>query len=350
MKGLFCNSTLSNSTYTLDNGSVLWIQLVMAVLSIVGSGSIIVFALFQNLLGSRKVRALFFLSLADLLICFTWLVGVVLLNQTCNGHAACYNLHAVEQIFYLASFFYTLNYTWVLYVHLKEDYCRNMTGQSTLQFPGRTCPLTKITGVLSCVFPVLLMVPVFVVGNLNSCSRNLSKSYECLLMHTWVLYKPCGSLETTSCHHIHAYSIAIFITTFVLSLSGILVLMAKARSMYRRCVASDDGLLDARGWTSLRLLQRQMLLYSSAFAVCWFPALLLAILTLFNVQEGHLLYVILYMLQAFTSPSQGWINCLLCGWTQQRFHFLKTMEQRDADTQTPLLRSQKQKSYGAQCE
>ncbi|KAG5835110.1 hypothetical protein ANANG_G00268660 [Anguilla anguilla] len=314
MQSLFYNSTLSNSTVIFENGkSVLWIQLVMAVLSIVGSGSIIVFALFQNLLGTCEVRALFFLSLADLLVCFTWLIGAVLLNQTCDNRTACYNLHAVEQ----------------------EDCCRDVTGQSTV-FPGRTSSLTKMALVLSGVLPVLLMVPVFIVGNSNSCSRSLSQAYECLLMHTWVLYSPSRArLEATPCHHVHAYSIVIFVSTFAVSLSGILVLMAKARSVYARCVESTDGLLDARGWAGLGVRRRQMKLYPAAFAVCWFPAVLLAVLILFNLQEAPLLYVILYLLQAFTSPSQGWLNCLLYGWTQQRLRTLTALEKRDVDTQTP---------------
>lgn len=34
---------------------------------------------------------------------------------------------------------------------------------------------------------------------------------------------------------------------------------------------STDGLLDVRGWANLKVLQRQMLFYPSAFVVCWCP-------------------------------------------------------------------------------
>ena len=56
------------------------------------------------------------------------------------------------------------------------------------------------------------------------------------------------------------------------------------------------------------------------------------------------------VLQAFTSPSQGSLNCLLYGWTQHRVRSLKAMEKHDVDTQTPLLRAQKERPYGAQAE
>ncbi|KAJ8260853.1 hypothetical protein COCON_G00165760 [Conger conger] len=338
MEAFSDNSSVTDSTF---GRSVVWIQLVMAVISVVGSGSIVVFAPFQNLLGTREVSALFFMSLADLLVSFTWLIGPVLLTQTCDNRTACYNLHAVEQIFYISSFFYTLNYMWVLYLRLKEDYCRNMTSQPSLP-PVRTCSLTKVALVLSCVLPVLLMVPVFVVGNKFSCSRNLSQAYECLMMHTWVLNGSSDFGGGESCDRIHTYSVTIFVITFFASSIGILVLLRKVRSLYARCVVSAHGALDAREWASLGVLQVQTTLYSAAFAVCWFPAVVLAIAILCTLQETHWLFSILYMLQVFTSPSQGSLNCLLYGWVRHRYRSLKALEQRDAATQTPLLRAQKQ--------
>ncbi|KAJ8287132.1 hypothetical protein GJAV_G00048010 [Gymnothorax javanicus] len=338
MQDFFCNGNLSNSTFLFENGqTVLWIQLVMAVLSIVGSGSIIVFTLFENLFGAHEVKALFFLSVANLLVCFTWLIGAILRNQSCNDHSACYNLHATEQIFCISSFFYTLNYTWVLYMGLKEDYCKSMTGRSTL-VPGRTWLSTKMATLSPCILSVFLLVPVFAVGNLMGCPRNLTQSCGCLLMHSWVLYE----IEAAPCNYIHAYSIAIFIITFVISLIGIAVLLKKAHSLYLRCMASTNGLLDNKEWANFRVHQRRIILFPTAFAFCWFPAFLLVILILFKQhQKAPSLYAVLYILQAFTSPSQGVLNCLFYGWTLQRFRF-QTRERRDADTQTPLLRWQKE--------
>ncbi|KAG7476625.1 hypothetical protein MATL_G00084910 [Megalops atlanticus] len=344
MQDIFSSNAVTNSTRLFENGNnFLWIQLVMAFLSIVGSGSIVVFTAFHNLLGTSEVRALFFLSVTDLLLCFTWLVGAVLFKETCDNRATCYNLHAVEQIFYMSSFFYTLNYTWALYKGFKE-YHRSITGHAIL-FVQRTCSISKIATLLSCVLPMLLMVPVFAVGNMNLCYRNLTQSYECLLLHTWALYSPSGrSLENLPCHSIHVYSICVFLITFILTSVGLSVLMAKARSLYRHCIASTN-VLEEREWATLRLLQGQMLIYPSAFLVCWGPAFLLAFMILFNLQEVDTMYVVLYILQAFTCASQGLVNCVVYGWAQHRIRSMKAMEQRDADTQTPLLRSQKTRNY-----
>lgn len=52
--------------------------------------------------------------------------------------------------------------------------------------------------------------------------------------------------------------------------------------------------------------------------------------------------------QAFTSASQGFLNCLVYGWTRARLRRAgRTVLSRDVDTQTPLLRSQKKRSYQA---
>lgn len=53
-------------------------------------------------------------------------------------------------------------------------------------------------------------------------------------------------------------------------------------------------------------------------------------------------------LQAFTSGSQGFLNCLVYGWTRLRRAGC-SVASRDADTQTPLLRAQKKRSYQALC-
>lgn len=50
---------------------------------------------------------------------------------------------------------------------------------------------------------------------------------------------------------------------------------------------------------------------------------------------------VLHLFQALTAASQGLINCGIYGWTQCKFQQLKREPRRDADTQTPLLCSQK---------
>ncbi|XP_064883739.1 transmembrane protein 116 isoform X2 [Oncorhynchus nerka] len=340
------NNTEQNTTtpedWTVVYFAVRWIQMTMAVLSIVGSGSIIVYATFQHLIRTPEIQPLFLLSVTDLLLAVSWLVGAVLFTQDCDSHATCYNLHIVEQILYMTSFFYTLNYVWTLYSGLNNRFYSSLHGYPA-QCATKLRSFSKIAAVLSCVLPVLLMLPVFVTGNMDHCYTNFSQPYKCLLMHTEALFMSTdlSKMEVDSaCRLGHMYSIAVFLAVFLLTFVGIVVLMGKARTVYRRCVSSS-GFLGDRQWASLRVLDRHMLLYPSVFFFCWGPVFLAAMI-LYNPKsvEG-VVGVILYILQAFTSSSQGLLNCVVYGWTQTHFRSASKDALRDMDTQTPLLRSQK---------
>ncbi|XP_055780819.1 transmembrane protein 116 isoform X2 [Salvelinus fontinalis] len=340
------NNTEQNTTtpedWTVVYFAVRWIQMIMAVLSIVGSGSIIVYATFQHLIRTPEIQPLFLLSVTDLLLAVSWLIGAVLFTQDCASHVTCYNLHIVEQMLYMTSFFYTLNYVWTLYSGLNNRFYSSLHGYPA-QCATKLRSFSKIAAVLSCVLPVLLMLPVFVTGNMDHCYTNLSQPYKCLLMHTEALFMSTdlSKMEVDSaCRLVHMYSIAVFLAVFLLTFVGIVVLMGKARTVYRRCVSSS-GFLGDRQWASLRVLDRHMLLYPSVFFFCWGPVFLAAMI-LYNPKsvEG-VVGVILYILQAFTSSSQGLLNCVVYGWTQTHFRSASKDALRDMDTQTPLLRSQK---------
>ncbi|XP_018608539.1 transmembrane protein 116 isoform X2 [Scleropages formosus] len=252
--------------------AVRWIQQIVAILSILGSGSIIFYAAFQNLIRTSEVRPLFFLSVTDMLLSLSWLVGAVLFTQSCSSPGACYNLHIIEQIFYMSSFFYTLNYVWVLHRSLKRTYYRRLNSYPS-QFPEMTSLFGCIAIVLSCVFPLLLMVPVLAVGNSDQCYTNFSQPYKCLLMHRGALYPTSRYRnELTSCHMVHVYGIAVFLATFLFTFMGIVVLMGKAHSLYKRCVDSS-GYFGDRQWAALSVLERRMVLYPSAFFFCWSPGI-----------------------------------------------------------------------------
>nr|XP_046193157.1 transmembrane protein 116-like isoform X3 [Oncorhynchus gorbuscha] len=369
------NNTEQNTTtpedWTVVYFAVRWIQMTMAVLSIVGSGSIIVYATFQHLIRTPEIQPLFLLSVTDMLLAVSWLVGAVLFTQDCDSHATCYNLHIVEQILYMTSFFYTLNYVWTLYSGLNNRFYSSLHGYPA-QCATKLRSFSKIAAVLSCVLPVLLMLPVFVTGNMDHCYTNFSQPYKCLLMHTEALFMSTdlSKMEVDSvCRLGHMYSIAVFLAVFLLTFVGIVVLMGKARTVYRRCVSSS-GFLGDRQWASLRVLDRHMLLYPSVFFFCWGPAVFLAAMILYNPKSvegvvGVILYILQVKLpaalkptsktcatsvhgltstsssQAFTSSSQGLLNCVVYGWTQTHFRSASKDAVRDMDTQTPLLRSQK---------
>ncbi|XP_026225978.1 transmembrane protein 116 [Anabas testudineus] len=353
LQELFTNGSEKNVTEAQDwtevYEAVQWIQLVMALLSVLGSGSIIICVMLQRLLRTPELQPLFLLSLSDLLLAVCWLIGAILFSKHCNSlYTYCYHLHTLEQILYMASFFYTLNYVWDLYAGIREKFYCCLDGYP-VQVSNRVSTAGKATALLSGLLPVLLMTPVFIQGNISQCQANFSQPYRCLLMHTGALYLTSEHEQTIrACSLLHTYGLAIFLGTFIFTLLGVTVLVVKARHIYRRAVTSN-GYLGSQQRASFRVMDRRMLLYPLVFILCWGPAVALAFLRVVkpSVCQGKI-GVVLYISQAFTSASQGFLNCLVYGWTHARLRRAgRTVLSRDVDTQTPLLRSQKKRSYQA---
>ncbi|KAI3360879.1 hypothetical protein L3Q82_012898, partial [Scortum barcoo] len=317
-----------------------------------------------------QLQPLFLLSVSDLLLALCWLIGAALFSQRCNSlNTHCYHLHTVEQILYMASFFYTLNYTWNLYRGIREKFysCINgnpvqvNTHQQTSKlvhtffyskvqqwrFSNRVNTTSKITALLSGLFPVMFMAPVFIQGNISQCQANFSEPYRCLLINTGAMYLTSEHQQPIRvCRLLHAYRLATFLATFFLTLLSIIVLVVKARHIYRRVVTSN-GYLGNQQRASFRMMDRRMLLYPLIFVLCWGPAVSLAFLRVVkpSAAQGEAGGV-LYISQAFTSASQGFLNCLVYGWTRAHLRQAgRRVLSRDVDTQTPLLRSQKERSY-----
>ncbi|XP_075901915.1 transmembrane protein 116-like [Nelusetta ayraudi] len=323
--------------------AVRWIQLVMALLSVLGSSSVIIAVAIRRLGRTLELQPLLLLSLSDLLLALCWLVGATLFSQRCsNVNTLCYQLHTVEQILYMASFLFTLLYVWNLYVGIREKFY-GCSGGCAPRVSEWVKAAGQIAALFSGLLPVLMMLPVFIQGNLSDCQANFSEPYRCLLMHTGALYlTPQDQPRVPACRWLHTYGLAVFLAMFLLTLLGIIVLMVSARRIYRRTVTSC-GYLGSQQRATFRLMDRRMLLYPLVFFCCWGPAVALALVQVVepSVAQGAA-GVALYVSQAFTSASQGFLNCLVYGWTRllRRGH----APSREADTQTPLLRAQKKKS------
>uniref|UniRef100_G3TC60 Transmembrane protein 116 n=1 Tax=Loxodonta africana TaxID=9785 RepID=G3TC60_LOXAF len=283
-----------------------WIQFVMATLSVIGSSSLIAYAVFQNTQKSPEIRPLIYLSFSDLLLGICWLIEALLYGTSAaNKDIICYNLQAVGQVI---------------------DY---------------TCRVGQMAIIMSSLIPLLLMVPVFCLGNTSECFRNFSQSHRCILMLSppSAMAELLPSANTSVCSILYFYGIIIFLASFLLSLLTIVVLLIQAQTLYKKFVKST-GLLGSEQWAVIHIVEQRVRFYPVAFFCCWGPAVILMILKLTKPQDTKL-HMALYVLQALTAASQGLLNCGVYGWTQHKFHQLKQETRRDADTQTPLLCSQK---------
>ncbi|XP_038008150.1 transmembrane protein 116 isoform X1 [Motacilla alba alba] len=249
-----------------------WIQFTMAMLSVVGSSSIIAYAVFQNAVRSPEVRPLFYLSLSDLLLGMCWLAGALLYSSpTSQQDLICYNLQAMGQIFYVASFLYTVNYTWHLYMDLKVKYNQNLFRVPPQVVDYASC-VGRIATILSSLIPFLLMVPVFCLGNSSNCYQNFSQKHGCLLMHTEMAEPPSEpqGLSGSVCRAMHFYGVGVFLVSFLISFVAILVILSQARGLYKRFVNST-GFLGDQQWAMIKMVEQRVVFYPVAFFCCWAP-------------------------------------------------------------------------------
>uniref|UniRef100_A0A8D2CMY9 Transmembrane protein 116 n=1 Tax=Sciurus vulgaris TaxID=55149 RepID=A0A8D2CMY9_SCIVU len=121
------------------------------------------------------------------------------------------------------------------------------------------------------------------------------------------------------------------------------VLLIQAQAVCKKFVKSSD-FLGTEQQVVTYIGEQRVRFYPVAFLCCWGPAVVLIIIKLTKPQDTKL-HMALYVLQALTVASQGLLHCAVHGWTQHKFHQLKKEAQRDVDTQTPLLCSQK-RVYG----
>lgn len=150
----------------------------MATLSVIGSSSLITYIVFQNPQKSAEVKSLLYLSFSDLLLGICWLIKA-LLYGTAAAHkdSICYNLQTAGEIFYLASLLFTVSYIWCLYAELRRKH--SPSEQSTAaQVTDYACQGGCVMFLLSSLTPLLLMTPVFFLGNVNECFHNFSQSHR----------------------------------------------------------------------------------------------------------------------------------------------------------------------------
>ncbi|XP_029076221.1 transmembrane protein 116 isoform X1 [Monodon monoceros] len=321
--------------------AIQWIQFVMATLSVIGSSSLIAYAVFQNIQKSPEIRPLVYLSFSDLLLGIYWLIEALLYGTSAaNKDIVCYNLQAVGQILYISSFFYTVNYIWYLYKELRMK--PHQSGQSTVPLViGYTCRVSQIAIILSSLIPLLLMIPVFCLGNASECFRNFSQSHRCILMYSppTAMAKVLPSANISVCSTLYFYGLTIFLASFLLSLLTIVVLLIQAQTLYKKFLKST-GFLGSEQWAVIHIVKQRVRFYPVAFFCCWGPAVILMIIKMTKPRDTKL-HMALYVLQALTASSQGLLNCGVYSWTQYKFYQLKQEARHDADTQTPLLCSQK---------
>uniref|UniRef100_A0A3P8UN80 G-protein coupled receptors family 1 profile domain-containing protein n=1 Tax=Cynoglossus semilaevis TaxID=244447 RepID=A0A3P8UN80_CYNSE len=304
---------------------------------------IISFVMSQRLGRKPEMQPLLLLCVSDFLLAFCWLLGAAIFFENRGSMSThCYNMRTLEQAFYMAAFFFTLNYTWSLYSGITEKVSSltlwdfKVCVRSRLHSLVVSAPVSRMT-------PLLLVSPVLIYGNIRHCQANFTQPNRCLLMETGALFLTSEQQQPIrSCRLLHIYAISTFCITFVLTVGGVTVSSdtLKAWRLQRRLVTSAGYMgTEQRAW--LRVIGWRMLLYPLIFVFCWGPALTFLDVLNPTLNQGKV-GVALYMFQTLTSVSHGFLNSLVYCWTHLCLrHTSRAALCRDMDTQTPLLSSQK---------
>nr|XP_061789064.1 transmembrane protein 116-like [Nerophis lumbriciformis] len=306
-----------------------WIHVTTAFISGLGSVSVLTWVTSQWRLGgaASELRPLLLLAASDLLLSLCGLLGGALLaGQAEDG--AWYALSAATQVVGMMSFFYTLDYVWNAYARLRLNF-RCVRHQLPAEIVKHPIPSANLTASLSGVLPLLLMAPVLARARIDGCGAGCGDADRCLLTLLGAL-PVTAETPVPACRLLRAYSGAVFLTAFFITLFGVSVLVGKCRQLYRRVVTSH-GYLGNRQRVSLRALDLRLLAYSLILVVCWGP-------TAYLVATGSPSDV-LYATRAVTSASPGVLR--LAALTCARGSPTRDLSWRDADTQTPLLRAQR---------
>ncbi|XP_078193470.1 transmembrane protein 116 isoform X8 [Callithrix jacchus] len=293
-------ASILEDSWDLIFPAIQWIQFVMATLSVIGSSSLIAYAVFQNVQKSPEIRALFCLSFCDLLLGLCWLTETLLYGASvANKDIICYNLQAVAQVFYISSFLCTVNYIWYLYTELRMKHTQSGQSPSPLMI-DYTCRVGQMALVFSSLIPLLLMTPVFCLGNTSECFQNFSQNHKCILMHSppSSMAELLPSADMSVCSILYFYGVTIFLGSFVLSLLTIMVLLIQAQILYKKFVKSS-GFLGSEQWAVIHIMDQRVRFYPVAFFCCWGPAVILMIIKLTKPQDTKL-HMALYVLQNLT--------------------------------------------------
>lgn len=291
------------------------IYILTSSLSIVGAGSILIYAFSKRIVRSPEVHPLFHLALADLILASLWLSGACTWFH--NKYQDCFYLDAFGEMAHLASFFLTVNYALTAYMRLREkaDTIINLPF-SSVAYPGK-CSIwfSRICYVLCWLTPLVIMLPLLINGgdDLEETPRDCTL---CLLLFDRPKPKKPKDQQSTW----WSYGSIALTATLTFSIITLVLLYFMMLRAYRKAVLNSGVLTDIQR-ANIDAIRNRIFLYVLVFLVCWSPALVVAScdidprIKLTSMKRWFTLFVF----QGLTAPMQGFFNCIVYGWARKNF-------------------------------
>ncbi|KAJ7387068.1 hypothetical protein OS493_004032 [Desmophyllum pertusum] len=117
-----------------------------------------------------------------------------------------------------------------------------------------------------------------------------------------------------------AYGSIALVTTLSISVISLVLVYFMMLRVYRKAVIYS-GVLTDRQRAGIDAMRNKIFLYILVFLICWSAALVVATsdidprITITNLPRWFTLFV----LQGLTAPMQGFLNCIVYGWSRKSF-------------------------------
>ncbi|XP_002737077.1 transmembrane protein 116-like [Saccoglossus kowalevskii] len=333
----------------LDMKILSYVHIIVASLSIIGASSIIVYSIYRNSCTTLDVRPLFHLSIADLCLSICWVLGATFwIVSFQNGRVnfdimeECPYLQAVTQAFHIATFFLTVNYALNVYIRIKDKQNRANDLRPLMESWKMVWVLRSVY-IFAWLAPIALMVPVVYLNIKSDEPDDNDCGKRCLLF----ISKPSCNVEAKNHWLCANYATLVFVLALGLSIIALLIIYGLSFRVYRQLVFQN--VWTDRQRAAVSSMRYRITLYILVFLFCWLPAFTVAItqLVMEEIMWLHT-YFTLYLVQGITAPSQGFLNCLVYGWTRPAFIRANPQSRYSTPgsaTTTPLTRTT-YRSYG----
>ncbi|XP_046839885.1 transmembrane protein 116-like [Xenia sp. Carnegie-2017] len=299
---------------------VAFIYMVTSLLSVVGSSSIILFALKKKIVSNHEIQPLFNLSLADFFLGFGWFLATCLWWVHPDGPSisteTCFYIEMFTQIFQITSFFLTVNYAVHVFIRVQQ----RAVESGTRGFYYRKRGLFRGLYMFSWITPLLVMLPMIIYHS----SHNFVHCSRCLVL----IDQPKARVYNETRVDVknfawRNYASIVLLLTICFAITVMLVLyfvaLRKLAGTMKRY-----SLLSVQQRQRAESNRKRVLLYIAVFFVCWLPALVVVLVKLATEEKYYdfkKMFVV-FLIEAIFTPLQGFLNSLVYGWTRSSFrHF-----------------------------
>lgn len=331
------------------------LRLIFALLSILGTVSIIVSVIRKKQVLNPKVHAIFMLSIADLVLAIMWVVGgsVWMSGGLDKDHSrvGCFTMQLMTVILECVTINLTCVYALLTYSTIKRKDFSNVYSLFDKEVESQAWKPWKIivAYIVSWVLPVILvMVPFSLVASYYHLVRDANKcSCRCLPYFGNVV--PMASpRDNDTAYYLHHMSMLVasygmivvghYLVGFVL-LVVVYWKILKLIQKVKKNLLDQTGVHKTYGVTSNIIVQGQsrakqrVVYFLTVFLISGFFNLVLsfAFVVYESVQLRHvptamdredvlpLFVLLMYLGQSVTVPLQGFLNAIVYGWTRSDF-------------------------------